>query len=196
MPFPIKIVFGLAWLSSVAVVFQLWIDYDHDPGRAGDTLPLWPIDSRLKLDERYGTLVVFLHPFCPCSQKGMRKIERIIADRTNRPTCYFLFSDLNDNTVVETDSDNWRRARSLSREGTLTDFDAVEATRFGAKTSGFLAFYDAAGRLRFRGGITSERGGEQSNAFERLLSEAIAGSDFPLVSTPVYGCPLVERKSP
>lgn len=195
MPHLIKAIFGVTWLATIAFVFQAWMNYEHDPGRSGEIRSDWPADSCLRFDARNGTLVVFLHPYCPCSQSGMKKLERILAARSDKPTCYFLFSPLTGENHVETDSENWRMARALSKEGTQTDAEVREGDRFGAKTSGFVLFYDAARRLRFRGGITSERSGEQCNSFERLLAEAIAGTEFPLINTPVFGCPLVERQN-
>jgi hypothetical protein len=188
----LKAFFGLAWIAGIAFVFQAWIDYEHNPGRIGVTRSEWPADSKLQPSDRNGTLVVFLHPYCPCSQKGLVKLERILAAQSTKPACYFLFSSLEGRSCVETDSENWQTARAIAPDGTQTDFEAREGSRFGATTSGFVVFYDAEGRLRFRGGITSERGGEQSNSFERLLSEAISGSRFPLINTPVFGCPLIE----
>jgi hypothetical protein len=120
----------------------------------------------------------------------MTKLETLLATQSNPPTSYFLFAPLSGECDPEFDSRTRRMAKSLSLAGTQTDEGGVEARRFGAETSGFIVFYDAEGRLRFRGGITSERGGEQSNSFERLLSEAIQGTSFPLINTPVFGCPL------
>lgn len=120
----------------------------------------------------------------------MTKLENLLATQSNPPTSYFLFAPLPGETDSEVDSETKRKAKSLSLAGTRTDEGGAEARRFGAETSGFIVFYDAEGRLRFRGGITSERGGEQSSSFEQLLSEAIQGTRFPLINTPVFGCPL------
>jgi len=195
MSFIIKAVLGAAWIASVAVVFHTWMDYEHDPGRSGEIRSDWPAESSLNFDAENGTLVVFLHPYCPCSEKGMKKLERILTLGSNKPTCHFLFSTIVGDNNVESDSNNWQMAQALSPEGTQIDAEALEGGRFGANTSGLVVFYDAAGRLRFSGGITSERGGEQSNSFERLLAEAISGTDFPLIYTPVYGCPLIENQT-
>lgn len=186
----LKCFFATAWVASIAIIFHMWMTYEHDPGRVGDPRLTWPEASRLIPDDKNGTLLVFLHPCCPCSRKGMAKLETLLAGQSNPPTAYFLFAPLPGECEPEFDSKIRRIAKSLSSAGTQTDEGGVEARRFGAETSGFIVFYDAEGRLRFRGGITSERGSEQSNSFERLLSEAIQGTRIPLINTPVFGCPL------
>lgn len=189
-----KCFFVTAWIACIGVLFHTWMDYEHNPGSSGDSNADWPVASGLRPDDRNGKLVVFLHPFCPCSRSGLKKLEWIISTEENAPTCYFLFTPLADAHGTEAESEGRRIAKSISGAGTRTDDAHIEAARFGAKTSGFIVFYDAARQLRFRGGITSERSGEQSNAFEHLLVEAIHGAEVPLIDAPVFGCPFDEGR--
>ena len=72
--------------------------------------------------------------------------------------------------------------------------DGAEARRFGAFTSGTTLVYDGQGREIFRGGITDRRGGERDNPGVQWFTRVLAGGGraaAPMVSAPVFGCPLV-----
>lgn len=190
--FATKCLFGSIWLITIAIVLRAWLDYEHTPGAIAGERLRWPADSGLVSDSQSGTLVMFLHPQCPCSRAGLRKLERILSQLPQRPTCHFLFAPMTPAENDEQHSENRRIAASLSPKGTKTDDGAFEAACFDAKTSGYVLYYDSAGQLRYRGGILAERGSDRTNAFEQALVEAIRNPRYPVVHTPVFGCPLTD----
>lgn len=186
-----KCLFGVAWLVTIAIVSKAWLDYEHAPGAIAGRRLRWPEESRLASDTQNGTLVMFLHPYCPCSRGGLRSLERVLSQLQRKPKCYFLFAPLPSSREEEERGENRRMAASLSRSGTMTDDGEFEAICFDAKTSGYILYYDPAGNLRFRGGVLAERGSARTNAFEHALVEAIRDPRYPVVHTPVFGCPLI-----
>ncbi len=131
----------------------------------------------------------FAHPHCPCTRAGFGKLDEALAALPVKPTVYVVLSS-DGSPTDDQPSENRRRAEAIEGAQRRIDHQGIEAIRFGAATSGFVLFYDATGRLRFAGGLTAERGGEQSSEFESSFVQAIQNPKFPLVSTPVFGCGL------
>lgn len=92
-------------------------------------------------------------------------------------------------------SDLWNSAARIPGVSVLIDDNGIEATRFGAATSGQVLLYDENGALRFHGGITESRGhvGENAGgrAIESLVNRGVADRDRTLV----FGCPLFDPDS-
>jgi hypothetical protein len=73
----------------------------------------------------------------------------------------------------------------------LDDADGAESRRFGAAASGHVVAYDAAGRLRFHGGVTASRGHEGDNAGADALVAILRGGKPAITSAPTFGCAIV-----
>jgi hypothetical protein len=78
---------------------------------------------------------------------------------------------------------------ALPRVHTVITNDETEMARFGARTSGYVAAYDAAGRLRFSGGITGSRGHQGDNAGRETLIAVLTSADRTGTHA-VFGCAL------
>jgi hypothetical protein len=89
----------------------------------------------------------------------------------------------------------WNRVAAIPGVAVQTDSGGVEAARFGSWTSGQILLYDAAGRLRFSGGITGSRGmaGDNAGADALLAQIASDAGSAPLAGSSVYGCELHGR---
>jgi hypothetical protein len=55
-----------------------------------------------------------------------------------------------------------------------------------------VILYDAAGRLRFSGGITAARGHAGDNLGRSAIVELLEGDSPTATATPVFGCSLLE----
>jgi hypothetical protein len=103
--------------------------------------------------------------------------------------------------VPEGATDGWEKTPLLGQASeipgarVITDRGGLEATRFGAQTSGQTSLYAADGHLIFRGGITGARGHEGDNAGEDAIVAAAAGDRPALGESPVFGCSLFARES-
>ncbi len=180
---------AMLWLSGIAYGAQLWMAHAHNPGAIAPLARQWPTASQLAPDQQHGTLVFFAHPHCPCTRAGFAKLDEALAALPLKPAIYVVLSSDGSPTEVQ-QSANRRRAEAIEGVQAHIDHQGIEAGRFGAATSGFVLYYDAAGRLRFAGGLTAERGGEEPSEYESSLVQAIRNPEFPLVSTPVFGCGL------
>ena len=76
---------------------------------------------------------------------------------------------------------------------TCLDEGGVEASRFGAATSGQAILYDGDGRLVFSGGITAARGHFGDNAGSQALARLLIDGMPSRPHTPVFGCALFDR---
>jgi hypothetical protein len=68
------------WLIASALgLVTLW-NYSSAPGIAGTPPIRWPTDSRLPRAAGVPTLVMVVHPQCPCSQASMGELAQLMTD--------------------------------------------------------------------------------------------------------------------
>ena len=200
----ILLAIGLAiWLTLVIVGVGTLRTYSLTPGVAGTPDTSWPSASLIARPSRSFTLVMAIHPHCPCSRASIGELAILMAHSDGRLAALVVFVQppgFDDNW---TKSDLWSSAGSIPGVTRIIDH-GVEAKRFGATTSGQTMVYDPRGRLLFSGGITAARGHFGDNAgvsaIARLLDDAETGGSARVVyrnnpvvyahTTPVYGCPL------
>lgn len=156
----------------------------------------WPTDSGLTRHGDRPTLLIFVHPRCPCTQATISELERILAvlrhgqgEKSTRP-CIVA-------TVPRHAARDWTKSSLLNRCSRLPgvtirfDLDGAEANRFFVRTSGTVLLYDEAGSLRYAGGITAARGHEGANAGRDALARVLDGRTPTGAATPAFGCRLV-----
>lgn len=151
------------------------------PGNAGATPQRWPDSSTLARGADY-TVIVFVHPECPCTRATLRELHDLVDDLRELPTLHIVF--------VGEAAGAWELA-GVVRGATRSTDDGSEATRFGAQTSGYVVVYDRDGALQFAGGITGSRGHVGDNIGRRSVHDILAGSGAEHTH-PVFGCALKE----
>jgi len=155
----------------------------------------WPADSRIARAPDRPTLVMLVHPHCPCSRASLAELDRIMTRVSGRLSAHVLF------VLPSGVSEGWERGASwdsIARvPGVLVHVDdgGREAARFGAFTSGQTVLYDAHGQLRFSGGITPARGHEGDSAGADAVVAVVQGAAPAAPRTPVFGCSLVEESN-
>jgi len=193
------------WLALVIVGIDILRNYSLTPGTAGTPDTLWPSASLIRRPSRSFTLVMAIHPHCPCSRASIGELAILMAHSGGRLAAFVVFVQPPGFDENWTKSDLWSSAGSIPGVTRIIDH-GVEAERFGAATSGQTMVYDPRGRLLFSGGVTAARGHFGDNAgvsaIARLLDTAEAGVSARVVyrnhtavyasTTPVYGCPLFE----
>jgi len=163
------------------------------PGDSGTAVEHWPGNERVPLaGDRY-TLIMAVHPRCPCTRASVSELAHVLSRCKDQVEAYvFIFTP-------EHPDRTWRCPEWLRRLGTIRgvhlmhDPGGALAARFGARTSGHVALYAPNGLLVFRGGITRGRGHEGDNAGRQALLGQVSGdlSACP-AQTLVFGCPIVE----
>jgi hypothetical protein len=181
----------VAWLGAVTSGFAIYQRYESTPGSAGAPTVDWPADASIPLERQGLTLVLAIHPHCPCSAATVHELERVLAPRPGRARLnVLLFKPANA-------PDSWASSSTSRTLANMADskiwLDACgrKAARFGAVTSGQLLVYDGDGRLRFAGGITPLRGQNGANAGSESLEALLDDTQTELRHTPVFGCSLI-----
>jgi hypothetical protein len=87
-------------------------------------------------------------------------------------------------------TDLWRAAEGIPGAQPVADPGGAEAKRFHLRTSGHVLVYDAAGRLRFSGGITPARGHEGDNVGLAAIAAILEGAADAPRRHAVFGCAL------
>jgi hypothetical protein len=177
------------WGVALAGGFALMADRDSRPAPQGPAGEHWPEASRWTFDRQRPTLLMFVHPRCPCSRASLAELERILAEQPKADARLVMVKP-------EGAPDDWdqsataKAAKELPGVTILRDERGEEAKVFGALTSGQTFLYDAQGQLLFRGGVTAGRGHFGENSSSDKLQQLLTGSKSTGQATPVYGCPL------
>ena len=183
------------WLIVVVGGLSVLLGYENTPAVAAKPSVSWPADSRIKRSPDRATLVMVVHPHCPCTRASIGELALLMAQSQGRLTAYVLFlkpAGFSDNWEK---TDLWQSAASIPGVKPVIDYDGVEASRFNAETSGQTALYDAEGRLLFSGGITIARGHAGDNAGRSAILSLVDTGIAEQTETPVFGCPLFDDNS-
>ena len=179
------------WLGGAVFGLILMFRYQTAPGTAAAPPPRWPAASRIERTPGKATLVMTVHPQCPCTRASMGELALLMARCQDQMKANVLFlkpSGFGDEWVK---SDLWTSAARIPGVTVLRDDNGEEAKRFHAATSGETVLYDADGKLLFSGGITSGRGHSGDNAGRTAIVSLLSGGGSNCHGTFVYGCSLV-----
>lgn len=179
-----------AWLIGVAGGMGLLWNYSNAPGIAGAPPQMWPADSSIQPATNRATLVMIVHPHCPCTRASMGELARLMAQTEGRLTAYVLVAKPTNFSVGWEQTDLWATAAAIPGVIVMRDDDRAEARRFHAATSGQTMLYDTEGTLRFSGGITAGRGHEGDNHGRSAIVSLITANEAEHKQTPVFGCAL------
>ena len=180
----------VAWALVVAFGFwKLWA-YTGASGKEEPPAQNWPKYAAVSLDPKGFTLVLALHPQCPCSRATVEQLDWILARCPNRLTVYamYLKPDSMPESWVRTDI--WERTKRMRHVTNVLDSKGSQARLFGAATSGDVFVFDPSGTLLFRGGITRARGHAGDSAGRDAIVGLVSGKKPVTDRAPVFGCPL------
>jgi hypothetical protein len=179
------------WVAALVAGLVLLHGYAATPGRSGICPQTWPVGGTVIADPTRASLVMLVHPRCPCSRASLAQLERIMAVCRPHLAANILFLEPRVPTALWRDTQLWRRAAAIPGARCIPDPGGVEARRFGAMTSGHVLVYDRTGKLLFSGGITEARGHEGDNAGSDAVIGLVRGRP-DRARTVVFGCPLFE----
>ncbi len=147
------------------------------------------------LDPCKPTLIMLVHPQCPCSRASLTELSRLIALCPNKATVSVLLLRPAGCSEAFAETSLRRQAEAIPGVSALTDDNGDAARRFGAETSGETLLYAPNGRLLFHGGLTGSRGHEGDNAGLSAVTAWLRGASGSR-QAPVYGCPLTANRTP
>lgn len=181
---------AFVWLivltGSVCLIFK----YDSVPGLAARPTGDWPSSSSISHSSKTNTLVMLLHPRCPCSRASLRQVATLkTSDRSLR--CVFLFYAPTRFEKGWEKTDIWIAAAEIPDAQLVSDVDGAEARKFGGATSGQTYIFDRNGNLRYSGGLTEGRGHEgECLSLDLALRSLKSGSKAAYGE--VFGCPILD----
>jgi hypothetical protein len=167
----------------------LW-NYQNTPGQAGTPPDRWPVTSHMVRRLNRATLVMAIHPHCPCSRASLGELAILMTRLHGQLSAYILFYKPRDFAEAWEKTDLWQSAIAIPDVIALRDTDGEEARPFAALTSGQTMVYNTSGRLIFSGGITSSRGHMGDNpGLQAIINNVQHGIRQPS-RFPVFGCSL------
>jgi hypothetical protein len=182
------------WGSAVAAGFLYLEAYAARPGEPTSPPVAWPQGSSIDRCDHRPTLVIFLHPHCPCSRASLAELAYVLSRCGGHVSTRAV--------LLHTPRlERWSRSEieedlaGLPEVNTVRDAGGVEAGRFRVATSGHVLLYDARGRLKFSGGITAARGHRGDNFGRAAVLGWILGEEGDRAGSPVFGCPLAAPRS-
>ena len=180
------------WLVIVGGGTVLMTRYSNTPGEATSAPAIWPTSSRISIDAGKPTLLMFVHPHCPCSRASLGELDQLLAEIPKLPNVLVVFVKPAGTASDWSTTELWRSASSIKGVKTYLDNRGVEAQRFHALTSGQTLLYDTNGQLKFEGGITLARGHAGDNPGRKSISDLLQDRHPTQLQTPVYGCALFD----
>lgn len=184
--------FGLVIVWLIAVVGGMHLVWRHalTPGHSSAAPMILPAGTTLRGESARMTLVVVLHPKCPCTRATITQLAQVLSlvDDSTVSVCALCY--LPERCSADWAlGDNYRRIRSIPGVRVQIDPGGREAQRFGANVSGQVLLYSRSGNLLYTGGVTGARGHEGYNSGQQALCRALR-SGVRMPSAPVYGCTL------
>jgi hypothetical protein len=175
--------------AGVAAGFLQTFRYEGTPGKAAAAGDGWPEKSVLQRSPGKPTLVLALHPECPCSKATVAELARLLS-RGGQVNCYALFESVAGEQGDVRQKALWKSAAAIPGVEAIDDRAREAVEVFGAETSGQVLLYSAEGKLVFQGGITDGRGHEGDNDGVTAVETYLATGKVLCDRTPVYGCSL------
>jgi hypothetical protein len=182
------------WLPTVAFGINVLWKYSTTPGHPATAPSRWPAHAAIERAGGRATLVIFVHPQCPCSTATIGELAVAMSHVRDKVDANVMFYRPASQPTIWVRGDLWKSAAAIPGVHTFEDQDGAIAQRFGAFTSGQTLLYDSNGHLLFKGGITAYRGHSGDNAGRSTITALLQGNIPPQdqlpLTTPVFGCSL------
>src|SRR5947207_2009112 len=88
---PGRIMLSLLWLLAASAGAWGLLKYENTPGTADETPSQWPSESRVARQPDRPTLLMFMHPRCPCSRASLEELNRLLTHCEGTVATHVLF---------------------------------------------------------------------------------------------------------
>lgn len=177
---------GLA--IGVGLVFALWYEFTPKPTAVAPAA--WPVETQCRLAADRPTLLMFVHPRCPCSRSSISELDVLMARCQGRLDARVLFYQPTSSPDDWARTDLWESAARIPGVDPQIDLGGTEHRRFGARVSGEVYVYQPNGELSFHGGITAGRGHAGDNDGRLAIESLVLHGNAAMRVTPAFGCQL------
>jgi len=191
----ILLVSSVLWLFSVVAGLRVMLTYENTPGISATAPVQWPANSGLRRAPAGATLVMLVHPQCPCTRASIGELNALMAQCQGKVSVYVLFFKPKGMAAGWEKTDLWQSAAAIPGVKVVCDDGGAEARRFGVATSGQAMLFDSAGHLLFSGGITGGRGHSGDNAGRSAIVSLVTAGTTERDKTFVFGCSVLDPAS-
>jgi hypothetical protein len=181
------------WLLAVSSGLKLILSYESTAGASGQPPAEWPAESRIRRAPGMPTLVMMVHPHCPCSRASVGELALLMVAVQGRVNANVVFVKPKGFAEDWEKTNLWSSAAIIPGVSVSVDDEGVDASRFHSQTSGQVMLYSADGELLFSGGITAARGHSGDNAGRSAIVALLTSDGSAIKQTPVFGCPLFNK---
>lgn len=180
------------WVIAVAGSLVWLARYETSPSAAGTAVELWPHNPQIEIDRSVPTLLMFVHPKCPCTRASVGELSQLMTHCQGMVSAYVVLVEPPGVAAGWSNTDLGRSAGQIPGVQIIADKDAKLARAFHAETSGETFLYDTCCQIRFHGGITVSRGHRGENVGRWSIVGILTDDKHTdrLVETSVFGCPL------
>lgn len=186
---------SVAWLIATGWTMIKVSAYKMTPGQAATPSRLWPRESEIPRNAQQATLVLFVHPHCPCTQATVSELARLMTTLRGQLSARVLFIRPDQFSEEWVKTELWTEVRRIPGVQTFVDRNGKEAQLFGSFTSGQVFVYAPDGRLMFEGGITPSRGHEGDSLGVRRIISWVRTGHADQAQSAVFGCALNEKET-
>jgi len=176
------------WVAIVAMGIVILEREEFTPVKTLPSVTAFPHDSAIPLAADKPTLLLFAHPYCPCTRASLHDLDELLANIQNKVSVIMIFTIPDGITPGWKDGYLWKTAATMPGLRVMTDRGGQEARRFGVKGSGHTLLYSPSGKLLFSGGITESRGHEGDNPGSTAIASLVLHGHSSVTHTPVFGC--------
>lgn len=187
---------ALLWIAAAAGGSVYMFVYASRPAERSEVARVWPDRPGLVRNADGFSLVVAVHPKCPCTRASVAELNKLMLGWGGRVRAIALVSKPFELPDLWSESDVTARLREIPNVEVVRDLGGAKADAFGARSSGQTLLYDAAGRLAFEGGITAFRGHEGPSVGGEALKQLVAGAQTDVRHSKVFGCSLKDELCP
>lgn len=178
------------WLVASGVGMGMFWHYKNTGDAPLPTAQSWPKQTELVLAHDTQTLLMFLHPRCPCTLASVRELRRVLNESATLPHVTFVIYQPAKAGAEWQTSPLIDLARQIPGAAISWDRGGKLAPTFAATTSGQVQLYNKQGDCLFNGGVTRSRGHEGENAASQTLLHSLQGEQQAFTHGTVYGCAL------
>ncbi len=179
------------WLICIIISLYYISSYMFKVSENPQACPIYPNNQQIIFDKTKDNLILFIHPFCPCSHATVNELKRVLAKTNANIAINVVFIKPKGLKSIQ-QNDLYQEISQIKGVNIIFDRSNVLAGAFNINTSGSILLYDINGNLIFQGGITGGRAEEGDNLGKSRLIQALKNESGKWQS-PVFGCSLLTK---
>ena len=183
------------WLVLSLIGTVVLVAYSNSAGAQDHEARDLPDSLAAEMTPGRHTLLMFVHPKCPCSRSSLSELARLMMSCAKQVDARVYFFQPAGQPDDWSHTDLWNSAARIPGVSVARDVDGQHALSMQAETSGQVFLFDPQRKMVFRGGITAGRGHEGDNYGRTAVENIVLHNHAERSMTPVFGCTILEIPS-